>query len=107
MVELLEKLESINNNCIEVSIPLTNVLEECLIEVKHNDDFTVGYILMVSNYVINYYVKATGTTYLNTLNNSQIFALRDALEEVNVISIIEKAEKEFELFCKKAFDLIR
>lgn len=106
MNELLELLESTKNNGIEVSIQLTNVIEECLVEVKHSDDFTISGILKVSNYITNCYVVATGTTYLNTLNNSQILALGKALGEVNVISIIEKAEKEFDLFCKKAFDLI-
>lgn len=106
MNELLELLESTKNSGIEVSVPLTNIIEECLVEARHSDDFTISSILKVSNYITNCYVVATGTTYLNALNNSQILALGKALGEVNVISIIEKAEKEFKLFCKKAFDLI-
>lgn len=106
MNELLELLESTKSNGIEVSVPLSNIIEECLVEVKHSDDFTIGGILKVSNYITNCYVVATGTTYLNTTDNSQILALENALDLVSVASATESAEKEFELFCKKAFDLI-
>lgn len=106
MNELLELLESTKNNGIEVSVPLTNVIEDCLVEAKHSDDFTVENILVVSNQLISRYAMATGTTYLNTVDNSQILAFKNVLDAVYLISMVESAEKEFKLFCKKAFNLI-
>lgn len=106
MNELLELLESTKNSVIEVSVPLTNVIEECLVEVKHSDNFTISGIFEVSNYIISWYAVATGSTYLNTVDNSQILALKNVLDDVDLMSIVESTEREFELFCKKAFDLI-
>ena len=103
MNELLELLESTKNNGIEVSIPLTNVIEECLVEARHSDDFTVGNILVVSSYIINCYAFATGTTYLNTIDGNQVLEFKTILNE----SVSNREfEKEFNLFCKNAFDLI-
>lgn len=106
MNELLELLESTKNSGIEVSVPLTNIIEECLVEAKHSDDFTISGIFEVSNYITNFYAVATGTTYLNTIDNNQVLALKSVLNDVDLISIVENTEREFELFCKKAFDLI-
>lgn len=107
MNELLELLESTKNNGIEVSVPLSNIIEECLVEVKHSDDFLIHDILYISNRIINCYVTETGTTYLNTVDNSQIIALETSLKMVDkAISVVGEFTKEFNLFCKKAFDII-
>ena len=106
MNELLELLETTKNSCAEVSFQLTIIIERCLAEAKCSDNFTIGNILEVSSRIISHYALTTGTIFFNTIDENKVSVLKNVLNDVNLISIAENTEMEFELFCEKAFDVI-
>lgn len=106
MNELLELLDLTKNNGIEVSVPLTGIVEDCLVEVNNRDDISIDGVLKVSGLFTSFYALATRTTYLNTAKAEQLLEFEIAFEKTESLSKGNGLEKEFRLFCKKAFDLI-
>ena len=106
MNELLELFDLTKNNLIEVSVPLTGIVEDCLVEVNKRDDISVDGVLKVSGWLTSFYALATRTTYLNTVNDEQLLEFEIALEKTESLSISNGLEKELMVFYKKAFDII-